>query len=215
MGSSLPRSDSVGVYDLLVGLTGLFGKRERNFWLMFGALLDFGGAVTRAAGAGVGRISTGRDGAGTRFAALPAFGPGDGPPLGPGLGAVPAVFATAAAARVGLGLGTPARWAGATEARAAGAALALGAGLARAMAAAVGEAFGNAGAGVTTLVLGLTTGAGGLGDGRADGATVGAGEGATVGGGLTATAIGATVGTLTGAAGSSLWGCVSKIFCVG
>ena len=68
-----------------------------------------------------------------------------------------------AAALVGLGFGTPARWAGGSELRAAGAALAVGAALARAIAAAVGEAFGIAGAGVAAGAVARTTGAGSLG----------------------------------------------------
>jgi hypothetical protein len=214
VGSSLPRNDKLGVYDFVVGFTGLLGRSERSFSLIFGALFDFGAAVTRPAGAGVGRIWTGRAGAETDLAAAPGRGPGEGPPLGPGLGALPAVLDTAAA-RVGLGFGTPACSAGGTDARAAGAALALGAGLARATAAALGVAFGTAGAGVTAFALGLTTGAGGLGEGRAEATLVGAGDGAAVGGGFIATAIGAVVETLTGAAGSSFCGCVSKMFCVG
>jgi hypothetical protein len=62
---------------------------------------------------------------------------------------------------------------------------------------------------VETRAVGRTTGAGGLGDGRADETLVGTGEGAAVGGVFTATARGATVGTLTGAAGSSWLGRVS------
>ena len=63
MGSSRPRSESDGVYDLLVGLTGLFGSVARSLALMLGALFALEAGVTRAAGAGVGRISTGRAGA--------------------------------------------------------------------------------------------------------------------------------------------------------
>src|SRR5579862_5414140 len=216
VGSRRPRSDKFGVYDFDVGFTGLFGSSERSFALMFGgALVAFGRLVARAAGNGVGRIAIGRAGALTVFAAVPGWGPGDAPPLGPGLGALPGVRATAAAVVVGLGFGTPERCAGADVARIAGAADALGAGLARAGAAAVGEAFGTAGAGVAAATVARTTGAGGLGDGRADGAAVGAGDGAAVGGAFTATATGATVATLTGAAGISGLACVSKIFCVG
>jgi hypothetical protein len=213
VGSSRPRNDKLGVYDLVVGLTGLFGSKERNLALMFGgALVALGRVVARDAGTGVGRIVMGRAGARTVFEAAPGCGPGDAPPLGPGLGAVPVVRATAAAVVVGLGLGTPDRCAGAAEARTAGAAEALGAGLARAGAAAVGEAFGIAGAGDAAIAVARTTGAGGFGEGRADGAAVGAGDGAAVGGAFTATESGATVGTLTGAAGISGLGCVSKIF---
>ncbi|MBV9332463.1 MAG: hypothetical protein JO146_00495, partial [Candidatus Eremiobacteraeota bacterium] len=96
----------------------MFGSNERNFALMFGEVLPgFGRLVARVAGTGVGRIATGRAGARTVFAAAPGCGPGETPPLGPGLGAVPVVRATAAAVLVGLGLGTPARGAGAAEAR--------------------------------------------------------------------------------------------------
>lgn len=212
MGSSRPRNDRFGVYDLLVGLTGLFGRSERSFALIFGALLGFGDAVTRAAGTGVGRISTGRAGAGRFVEATPGRGPGEAPPLGPGLGAVPAVRATAAAVLVGLGFGTPERFAGATEACAAGAAVALGAAVARATAAAVGDALGSAGEGVAGRALVRTIGAG-FGEGRDTArALVGTGEGTAVGGGLSATATGASVGTLTGAAGISLRGLASKTF---
>jgi hypothetical protein len=193
------------LYDFVLGCTGLFGKSERSFALMLrGAGVAFG--VRRGAGWGVGGIATGRAGAGSAFGPAPVRGPGDAAPLGPGLGAVPAVRATAAGL-VALGLGTPARGAGGAETRAAGAV--LGAALARATAAAeVGDARGTAGAGVAACALGRTTGAG-LAEGRADGALVGTGEGAAVGGCFTATATGATVGTVTGAAGSVVRGCVS------
>src|SRR5581483_7951640 len=184
----------------------------RSLALMFGAWRDLGAGVTREAG-GVGRISTGRAGPADAFGALPCRAPGEGPPLGPGLGANPGVRATAAVL-VGLGFGTPARSAGGAETRAAGAGLALGATVARATAAAVGDALGTAGAGVGRVVA-RATGCGGLGDGRADGAVVGAGDGVAVGGALIATETGATVGMLSGAAGISLRGCVSKMFCVG
>lgn len=182
---------------------------------MFGALLLRGAGVIRASGAGLGRIWIGRDGALTFFEAAPGRGPGDAPPLGPGLGALPAVWAATAAGLVGLGFGTPGRCAGGTEARTAGAALALGTAVARATAAEVGDALGTAGAGVAGRGVARTAGVGGLGEGRADGALVGAGEGAEVGGALIETATGATVGTLSGAAGISLRGVLSKTFCVG
>ncbi|MBV8531728.1 MAG: hypothetical protein JO104_10455 [Candidatus Eremiobacteraeota bacterium] len=202
VGSSRPRNEYVGVYDLLVGLTGLLGSIARNRALMFGAArVAFGAGVSRTGGTGVACISTGRAGAGELFAAAPGCGPGEGPPLGPGRGAVPGVRATDAVL-VGLGFGTPGREAGASDARAAGAALARGAAVARATAAAVGEALGTVGAGVDARALGRALGAGGLGDGRVDGALVGTGDGAVVGGGFIATATGATVGTLTGAAGN-------------
>src|SRR5579863_1600790 len=178
VGSRRPRSDRFGTYDFDVGFTGLFGSSERSFALMFGgALVGLGRLVARGAGTGVGRIAIGLAGARTVFVAAPDCGPGEAPPLGPGLGAVPAVRATAAAVVVGLGLGTPERGAGAVEARTAGAAEALGAGLARAGAAAVGDALGTAGTGVAAATVARTTGAGGFGDGRAEGAAVGAGEG--------------------------------------
>ncbi len=215
VGSSRPRNERFGVYDLLVGLTGLLGSSARSFALMFGTVFAFGAGVIGAIGAGVGRISIGRAAALTLFAAAPGRGPGEGPPLGPGLGARPALLATADAALVGLGFGTPARSAGASEARAAGAALAVGAAVARATAAAVGDALGSAGAGVAALALARTIGAGGFGERRANGALVAAGDGAAVGGGLTVTATGPIVGTLSGAAGISFRGWVSKTFCVG
>lgn len=216
VGSRRPRNDKLGTYDFVVGFTGLFGSSERNFALMFGgALVALCRPAARAAGTGVGRIAIGRAGARSVFAAAPGCGPGEAPPLGPGLGAVPAVRATAAAVVVGLGLGTPVRCAGAADARTAGAVDALGAGVARAGAAAVGEAFGTAGAGVAAATVARTMGAGGFGEGRADGAAVGAGDGAAVGGTFTATATGTAVGTLTGAAGISGLGWVSKTFCVG
>jgi len=87
--------------------------------------------------------------------------------------------------------------------------------VALATAAEVGDARGRAGAGVIARAVGRTVGAGGFGDGRAEGADVGTGEGAALGGIFTATEIGAVVGTLTGAAGSSWLGCVSKMFAVG
>lgn len=214
VGSKRPRSENAGTYCLLVGFTGLFGSIARSRALMFGGALDFEAPAAPGDGRGVGRISIGRWGARAVFSALPALGPGDGPPLGPGLGADPAVLATAVVL-VGLGFGTPLRGAGAVEARVAGAGFALGMAVARAMAAVVGEAFGTGGAGVAGRCVARATGAGGFGDGCADGALVGAGDGTAVGGTLTATAIGPTVGTLTGAAGISLRGCVSKTFCVG
>lgn len=202
VGSSLPRNEYEGWYDLLDGFTGLLGSSALSFALMFGAACVFEALVARPSGAGVGRISTGRIGPGCDFCAGPWCGPGEAAPLGPGLGAVPGVRATAAAL-VALGLGTPARGAGGSEAWAAGAALAWGAAVALATAADVGDARGNAGAGVIARAVGRTIGAGGFGDGRAEGADVGTGEGAALGGIFTATAIGAVVGTLTGAAGSS------------
>ena len=116
---------------------------------------------------------------------------------------------------VGLGLGTPETFAGASEARAAGAGLVCGAAVARAIAALVGEAFGTAGGGVAAFGVGRATVPGAFGEGRAEGALVGTGDGAAVGGGLMETATGPTVGTLAGAAGSSVVGRVSKMFAVG
>src|ERR1700729_2618194 len=194
VGSSLPRSEYEGVYDLLVGFTGLFGSIARSLALGLRGVCDFGAGVICVAGGG--RTSIGRAGARTLLEAAPGRGPGEAPPLGPGLGAVPAVRATDVVL-VGLGFGTPVRGAGGSEARATGAAVACGAALARAIAADVGEARGRAGAGVAARAVGRSTGAGGFGDGRADGALVGAGEGATVGGTFTATETGATVGTVT------------------
>lgn len=206
VGSSRPRSESEGVYCLLVGLTGLFGSSDRSFAVK---LLDgraLGAGVART-GAGVGRIATGRAGALVLLGPLPARGPGEAPPFGPGLGAVPAVEATARAL-VGLGLGTPGCSAGEAEARGAGAAVTVGEAVARATAAIVGDAFGTGGAGVAGFGLGVAaaTTTEGLGEGRTEGGAVGAGDGAVVGGGLVLTATGATVGTLTGAAGTWLRG---------
>jgi len=181
----------------MVGLTGLFGSSERSFALMFGALDFFGGAVRRGAGAAVGGTAIGRCGALRPAAALPR-GPGDAPPLGAGLGAVPAVRVTAVVL-VALGFGTPV----------------TGAGVLRAMAAGAVEGLGTAGAGVAGRKLGCVLGCGGRGVARAAGAAEAAGEGTAVGGGLTDTAIGPMVGMLTGAAGTALAGRVSKMFCVG
>ncbi len=102
------------------GFTGLFGNMARSLALISIALLRrFAGAP--AGGTGVGLTFTGRAGPGLALApAFPARGPGEAAPLGPGLGAVPAVFATAAVC-VGLGLGTPGWVAGAALALAAGA----------------------------------------------------------------------------------------------
>jgi hypothetical protein len=73
---------------------------------MFGLARAFGAVFTRVSGACVGRISIGRSGVRAFLRAAPGRGPGDAPPLGPGLGAVPAVRATAVVL-VGLGFGTP------------------------------------------------------------------------------------------------------------
>ena len=215
VGSSRPRNERFGVYDLLVGLTGLLGSSARSFALMFGTVFAFGAGVIGAIGAGVGRIAIGRAAAGRssrRARPRPRRG-STARALDSAL--VPHSCATADAALVGLGFGTPARSAGASEARAAGAALAVGAAVARATAAAVGDALGSAGAGVAALALARTIGAGGFGERRANGALVAAGDGAAVGGGLTVTATGPIVGTLSGAAGISFRGWVSKTFCVG
>ena len=131
---------------------------------MFGALLAFGAGVARAAGTGVGRISTGRAGAGDALGRIdPAEDPATHRRSAPGSVPVPGVRATAAAVLVGLGFGTPVRCAGGSELRAAGAALAVGAALARAIAAAVGGAFGTGGAGVAARAVARTSGAGGFG----------------------------------------------------
>jgi hypothetical protein len=206
VGSMRPCSEKFGPYCLLVGLTGLFGSKERSFALR---LLALGAGVEAARGFGVGRISIGRSGAVFVCPALPGRGPGEPTPLGPGLGAVPAVLVIVGPF-VGPGLGTPAVCAGGAEARSAGAGERLGAALARAAtAAALGAALGCTGAGVAALALGAAVGAGGLGEGRRLGAAVGAGEGRAVASGLIETASGATVGTLSGAAGTSLLGCTS------
>ena len=206
VGSMRPCSERLGTYCLDVGLTGLFGSSDRSFALRFKALA-LGAGV--ASGDGVGRTSIGRSGAAFVCPALPGRGPGDPTPLGPGLGAVPAVLATVWAF-VGLGLGTPGRAAGGAEARTAGAGDRLGAALARmATAAALGAALGCTGAGLAAFALGIAVGVGGFGEGRAVGAAVGAGDGAAVCGDLTAIARGATVATETGAAGSALAGVTS------
>ncbi len=70
VGSSLPRSESVGVYCLLLGLTGLLGSSDRSFALKLFEGCGFGAAVARA-GTGVGRIATGRAGALLLFGPLP------------------------------------------------------------------------------------------------------------------------------------------------
>ncbi|MGR4064001.1 MAG: hypothetical protein ACLQPV_00965, partial [Vulcanimicrobiaceae bacterium] len=144
------------------------------------------------------------DGPGCDTAALPACGPGDECPLGPGLGAVPADFA-AGAPLVGLGLGTPWCAAGATDATGPGdAGAADGLMLARAITAgAVGAIVGPAGAGVAGLTDGRAVGAGGCRIGCAVGTALGAGEGAAVGGIFTVTAGAAAVGTFTGTAATS------------
>jgi len=189
---------------LLDGFTGLFGNSERSLALIFGGVV--GAFVAFGCGDGVGRSSIGRAGAGWVFRPVPARGPGDPTPFGPGLGAVPRAFDTAVTA-VALGLGTPERGAGATDARAAGAGDALGSALARrATGAALGATLAT-GAGVA-VNLGAAVGAGGLGR-SAVATAVGAGEGAVLGAALTATATGATVGTLTGAAGTSVRGWTS------
>jgi len=186
VGSIRPRSEKLGVYCLLVGLTGLFGSSARSFALR-SIPEGFGDGVSRGCGEGVGAILMGRCGPGLVSLPLPACGPGEPTPFGPGLGAVPGVLAKAVL--VGLGLGTPGEAVGALLAR-------------TATAAAVGAALGVTGPGVAGRALGTAVGAGGFGDGRALGALVGAGEGARLETGLTATAIGATVGTLSGAAGA-------------
>ncbi|MGB8965343.1 MAG: hypothetical protein WCB99_06860, partial [Candidatus Cybelea sp.] len=71
------------------------------------AFCDFGDAFRPPLGAEVGRTSIGRTGALLLRVPAPGRGPGEAPPLGPGLGARPAVLATAVVL-VGLGLGTPA-----------------------------------------------------------------------------------------------------------
>ncbi len=101
-----PRAMCCG-YCLYDGVTGLLGNIARSFALMSIALLCVLVCAFAGAGNGVGRTFTGRAGPGFAVdAAVPGRGPGEDAPLGPGLGAVPAVFATAAVC-VGLGLGTP------------------------------------------------------------------------------------------------------------
>lgn len=161
----------------------------------------------RGPGLGVGRNSIGRAGVVLVFRFVPARGPGDPSPFGPGLGAVPRVFATAAAS-VGLGLGTPDRGAGGADERTAGAGEGFGAALARATTvAALGLGLGAAGAGLARVV-GAEVGAGGFAR-KTVATAVGTGDGAALGGSLIATATGATVGTLWGAAGNSLVGWTS------
>jgi hypothetical protein len=150
----------------------------------------------RGAGLGVGRKRIGRSGVVRLLVAVPAWGPGDDDPWGPGLGAVPRVF-DAIGAEVGPGLGTPACKAGDWGVRTAGAEVRTGAGLAAA-AAVVGIGLGAAGAGV--VFAGAALGAG-FGVARAVASAVGAGEGRAVGA-FRLTTCGAILGTAIGAAAS-------------
>jgi hypothetical protein len=206
VGSIRPCSENCGTYCLLVGLTGLLGSNARSFALR---LVADGVALDEGDGFGVGAMRIGRSGAVFVCDAAPGRGPGEPTPLGPGLGAVPAVFVIVGPF-VGPGLGTPGTGAGSAEARTAGAGERLGAALARAAtAAAVGAALGWTGAADAVFALGAEVGTGGFGEGCALGAAVGAGDGCAVASGLIETASGATVATLTGAAGASLLGCTS------
>src|ERR1700758_3948872 len=92
-----------GRYCLSVGFTGLFGSSARSFALRL-PKPRLGSGVDVGTGDGVGAMRIGRAGPGRDFGPVPACGPGEPWPLGPGLGAVPVAFA---AALVGLGLGTP------------------------------------------------------------------------------------------------------------
>ena len=75
MGSSRPRSESDGVYDLLVGLTGLFGSIERSLALMLGALFDFAAGVTRLLGPGSAEFRPGARAPARSLAQRPVWGP--------------------------------------------------------------------------------------------------------------------------------------------
>jgi hypothetical protein len=212
VGSRCPRNEYVGVYCFIVGFTGLFGSIARKRALMFGGAFLAGLGFGAGGGDGGTATEIGRCGAALLFPALPGRGPGDAPPEGAGLGALPTVCAWAVL--VGAGLGLPLTGAGVVRARAAGAADgfgATGAGLAGA-----GDGLGTGGADVATgLMLGRALGWGGNGVARTTGALDGAGEGTAVGGTFTETATGPTVGIVTGAAGSCAAGCGSTMFCVG
>lgn len=105
VGSNPPCNRTCCLICLNDGFTGLFGSIERNFALM-SMPAPFGFGTPADATAGVGRTFTGRAGPGRETAAFPGRGPAAPTPVGPGLGALPAVFAITAAL-VGLGLGTP------------------------------------------------------------------------------------------------------------
>ena len=150
----------------------------------------------RGPGLGVGRNSTGRAGVGLGFARfVPARGPGDPSPFGPGLGAVPRVFATAAASRR-AGTRNARSGAGGADERTAGAGDGFGAALARAtIVAAVGLGLGAAGAGAGAQSWEPRSERA-VSPRKTVATAVGTGDGAALGGGLIATATGATVGTL-------------------
>ncbi len=115
----------------------------------------------------------------------------------------------AAAACVGLGLGTPGFAAGELLTVGAGAGERAGASEAfDATATTDGIGRGDAGAGVCGLAVGAAV-VTGCGDGFDVGATVGRGVGAAVGGTFTATATDAAVGSDVGTAGNSCCGCGS------
>jgi hypothetical protein len=182
--------------------------------------LDFGFPLEgRAAGngLGVGLTATGRAGPAFCVPELPARGPGEASPFGPGDGAVPFVVCVTEAPCVGLGLGTPGLAAGAALARTIAAGEALGAvdAFATAAAVAVGAVVGAGGAGVWGRAVGALVGTGGRGEGFAVGALVGTGEGAAVGGTVTVTATVAADGTDVGTAGNSIFGRGSSTACVG
>ena len=90
-----PCSEIEGEYCLLVGVHGVVRQQRSQLRI---DVRRCGFALARGAGDGVGRNSIGRCGAGSVFGPLPACGPGDPTPFGPGLGAAPRVFATAATA---------------------------------------------------------------------------------------------------------------------
>lgn len=179
----------------------------------------FGGAFLAGLGRGAGGADgggatlIGRCGAAWLWPAVPGRGPGDAPPEGAGLGAVPTVCA--ADVLVGAGFGAPLTGAGVLRETAAGASDGFGWAATGFAGAGESDGFGAAGAGVAGTMLGRALGRGGNGVARTTGAVEGAGDGTAVGGTFTETATGPTVGTVTGAAGISAAGWVSTMFCVG
>lgn len=150
--------------------------------------------LCRGAGVGVGRTAIGRDGPPFDTPSLPARGPGELDPFGPGVGADPVAGFAVAGACVGLGLGTPGV--------AVGAAVADGR---AATTAGVGDAVGATGAGVCGFAVGTSVAAG-RGVGAAVGRAEGTGDGAAVGGIRNAIVCGPVEGTAVGTAGISCSG---------
>jgi hypothetical protein len=186
----------------VVGFAGPVGMRPCNFalirWLSAWARdARFG----RGEGRGVAGTLTGRSGPALFVIPAPGRGPGDSSPFGPGVGAVPWALAWVAPV-VGLGLGTPATFAGAAEACGPGGVVCLGAAVARATGCGLGEALAAAaGAGVAGALVGADVGTA-FAFGSWVGAADGAAEGAADGGTLIVTATAAALGTLTGTAGT-------------